>query len=142
MAKSNKSASEKKVQHLSKNQGKMNDNPWAQLVARAWSDEAFKNRLLTQPAAVLKEAGLEVPEGLQLKVVENTERLCHLILPPPPAAGELSEETLAAVAAGKYNCASMLSGSIPCQIPETVAAELALQQKNVGHGFGPTAGGG
>ena len=73
---------------------------WAQVVAKAWSDEAFRTRLLAQPAAVLKEAGLDVPEGCQLKVVENTERLVHLILPPKPSTGELSDEQLAAVAGG------------------------------------------
>jgi len=80
------------------------EKQWAQVVAKAWSDAAFKKRLLTQPAAVLKEAGVDVPEGLQLKVVENTERLAHLILPPAPAGAELSEEALARVAGGIDTC--------------------------------------
>jgi len=76
------------------------ENPWAQVVARAWSDEAFKKRLLEQPAVVLKEAGLEVPEGLQIKVVENTGRLVHLILPPAPGVSELTDKALALVDGG------------------------------------------
>jgi|SRR5208282_1597007 len=70
---------------------------WAQVVARAWSDAAFKKRLLAQPAAVLKEAGLESPEGSQVKVVENTDRVVHLVLPPAP---ELAEEELDRVSGG------------------------------------------
>jgi hypothetical protein len=73
---------------------------WAQVVASAWSDEGFKRRLLAEPTVVLKEAGLEVPEGIQLKVVENTDRLAHLVLPPKPGAADLSEEHLVAAASG------------------------------------------
>jgi hypothetical protein len=69
---------------------------WGQLVARAWLDEGFKRRLLGEPAAVLKEAGLEVPEGVQINMLENTDRLIHLVLPAKPATGDLSEEQLAA----------------------------------------------
>ena len=52
---------------------------------------------------MLKEAGADVPEGLQLKVVENTERLVHLILPPRPESGELSDEQLESVAGGFFD---------------------------------------
>jgi hypothetical protein len=33
------------------------DKAWGQIVARAWQDEAFKRRLLADPAAVLREQG-------------------------------------------------------------------------------------
>jgi hypothetical protein len=101
MAKEKPSANKKKVQlrDLPKNQNDVNERQWAQVVARAWSDAAFKKRLLAQPTAVLKEAGLAVPKGVQFKVVENTERLIHLIL-PPASRGELAEEELVAVVGG------------------------------------------
>ncbi len=69
---------------------------WGQLVARAWSDEGFKRRLLAEPAAVLKEAGLNVAEGVQINMSENTDRLAHLVLPAKPASGDISEEQLTA----------------------------------------------
>jgi len=69
---------------------------WGQLVARAWSDEDFKRRLLAEPEAVLNEAGLNVVEGVQIKIMENTDRLAYLALPAKPAAGDISEEQLAA----------------------------------------------
>ena len=75
-----------------------------QVVARAWTDEAFKRRLLAEPATVLKEQGLEVPAGLEVRVVEDTERLQHLVLPARPAEGEVSEEQLSQ-AAGGSGCA-------------------------------------
>jgi hypothetical protein len=57
---------------------------WSQLVARAWADPAFKARLLADPAAVLKENGLEVPPGVEIKVVEDSDKVRHL---PMPATG-------------------------------------------------------
>jgi hypothetical protein len=72
---------------------------WGQLVARTWSDEAFKQRLLATPAPALAEQGIPVPPGLEVRVHENTPALVHLALPPKPAE-ELSDEQLDAVAGG------------------------------------------
>ncbi len=43
---------------------------WARVVAKAWADEEYKRRLLTDPRAVAAEAGVPLPEGLTVKVVE------------------------------------------------------------------------
>ena len=72
---------------------------WGQVVARAWSDEAFKRRLLAEPGAVLGEQGLELRAGVEVRVVENTAEVVHLVLPAPPE-GELSEEQLDRAAGG------------------------------------------
>jgi hypothetical protein len=79
---------------------------YRRLVARAWDDEAFKQRLIATPAAVLKEHGVEIPAGVDVKVLEDrTEpefgaNTVVLPLPPKPSAAELSEDELDAVAAG------------------------------------------
>ncbi|HVS39707.1 MAG TPA: NHLP leader peptide family RiPP precursor [Gemmataceae bacterium] len=73
---------------------------WSQLVARAWADPAFKAKLLADAAGVLKENGLTPPAGTQLKVVENTDKVIHLVLPTKPAPQQLSEEELHRVAGG------------------------------------------
>jgi hypothetical protein len=73
---------------------------WSQLVAKAWADPAFKAKLIANPAAVLKENGLQVPAGITIKVVENTDKVLHLTLPLPPAPEELSEEELHRAAGG------------------------------------------
>src|SRR5262245_44375103 len=72
------------------------------IVAKAWTDETFKKRLLADPAAVLKEHGMEMPPGIQVRIVENTEEVRYLTLPRPgrPSSGELAEEELARVAGG------------------------------------------
>ena len=72
---------------------------WGQVVAKAWTDASFKKQLLADPAAALKASGLEVPRGLQVKVVENTDQVLHLVL-PAKASGEISEKDLEKVAGG------------------------------------------
>ncbi len=53
----------------------------ARVVARAWTDAAFKARLLADPRAALAEMGLELPaETPHLAVVENTADIHHLVV--------------------------------------------------------------
>jgi hypothetical protein len=51
------------------------------IVQRAWSDPEYKARLLADPkAAVAEELGVELPERLQIDVVEERpDRLCIVI---------------------------------------------------------------
>jgi len=51
---------------------------WGKVVARAWADEAFKKRLLTDPEAVFKEYGYRVSPTITIQVVENAARMIHL----------------------------------------------------------------
>ena len=60
-------------------------NALAQLFAACWKDEALKARLMSDPKAVLKEHGLDVPDNLDVKVVENADDCVHITLPAPPA---------------------------------------------------------
>jgi hypothetical protein len=71
---------------------------WGKILAQAWSDESFKQRLLSEPAAVLKENGFDVPDEIAIKVVADSSQMKHLILPERPA--ELSDAELAQVAGG------------------------------------------
>lgn len=83
-----------------------------QITAKAWNDAAFKQRLLSDPNAVMKEYGLEVPAGVKIKIVEDTDTVSHLSLPPKPTGKELSEEDLAAVAGGavQRSCRTVQTG--------------------------------
>ncbi|NCR02474.1 MAG: NHLP leader peptide family natural product precursor [Microcystis aeruginosa LG13-03] len=62
--------------------GERNKLIWGEIVARAWRDAAFKQQLLSNPKAVLTEAGMSVPEDVELQVVQDTPTLRHLVLPP------------------------------------------------------------
>lgn len=79
---------------------------YAKVVKRAWSDPAFKALLLSDPAAGLASMGLPLPAGMRVKVLEDTDELIHLVLPPPPDGDELADESLDLVAAGVANIAT------------------------------------
>ena len=52
----------------------------ARLVARAWVDPAFKARLLADPKAACKEMGIDASGINDFVVLENTERVRHLVV--------------------------------------------------------------
>jgi len=64
------------------------------VMVKAWSDPAFKSKLLTDPSAALATFDARLPAGMVMKVVENTENLDHLVIPMRPA-GDLSDENIA-----------------------------------------------
>ena len=76
-----------------------NEPEFGKIVAKAWRDPAFKAELIANPAAALKAEGIDVPAGMTVTVVENTDKQFHLVLPPVPT-DELSDEALDAVAGG------------------------------------------
>ena len=76
-------------------------NALAQLFAACWKDEALKARFMADPKGVLKEHGLDVPDNLDVKVVENADDCVHLTLPAPPSGHlDLSNDELVNAAGG------------------------------------------
>ncbi len=74
---------------------------YAKVIAQAWVDEEFKAKLLADPATVLAENGIEIPEGMTVKFVEGQENEILVHLPPrPPDSAELSDEDLEKIAGG------------------------------------------
>ena len=80
------------------------ENPHAKVIAQAWADEDYKQRLVDDPTGVFAEAGAEVPEGVQLRVVEDTDTVKHLVLPTAPSEGEIDEQALERVSGGTCAC--------------------------------------
>ena len=76
-----------------------NARKFGPIVSKAWEDEEFKNRLLADPCAVLKEHGIDWPTDVALKISENTDKAVHLALPVKPS-NELEELDLENVAGG------------------------------------------
>ncbi|MDE0421692.1 MAG: NHLP leader peptide family RiPP precursor [Gammaproteobacteria bacterium] len=71
------------------------------LLSRAGEDQDFRARLLSDPEATLKdEYGFKVPEGMVLKVVEDSRSTSHLVLPPDP---QLSMEEMRVISGGIGN---------------------------------------
>ena len=52
----------------------------AKVVARAWVDPEYKRRLLEEPEAALAELGYPLIGGSKLAVLENTEKVHHLVV--------------------------------------------------------------
>ena len=51
----------------------------ARIVARAWVDPEYKQRLLADPVSAIQELGYDLPETApRLRVLENTETVHHL----------------------------------------------------------------
>jgi hypothetical protein len=58
-------------------------NQLASLFAACWKDEALKARFMADPKAVLAEHGMAVPDGMDVKVVENADNCVHITMPAP-----------------------------------------------------------
>ena len=74
-------------------------NALAQLFAACWKDEALKARFMADPKSVLAEYDIPVPDGIDVKVVENADDCVHITLPNRPS-DDLSDEELEAAAGG------------------------------------------
>lgn len=84
----------------------------AKVIARVWDDENYKARLMHEPRAVLAEAGLDVPSGVEITVSEQKPGTFHLALPPKPEGeGALDNTALEAMAGGTCTC-----WQTPCQL--------------------------
>jgi nitrile hydratase alpha subunit len=73
------------------------EKQWGLIVARAWADDEFRARLLSNAAGVMREHGLEVPPDAEIRVVVDSPDVRHFVLPASPT-GDLSEEELSPVA--------------------------------------------
>jgi nitrile hydratase len=65
------------VRNFEDNLGPMNG---AKVVARAWTDQAYKERLLADGTAAISELGFEGLEGDYMVVVENTPEVHNLVV--------------------------------------------------------------
>ena len=58
---------------------------WASLIAEAGRNPAFRQQLAANPAEAVRDFGIAMPSGLDLRLVENTEAVRYLVLPAPAA---------------------------------------------------------
>jgi hypothetical protein len=75
------------------------------LVQRSMEDEDFRQRLLEDPKEAVEQemVGAQLPEGVEVRVLEESADTIYLRLPSASAVGEgeeLSDEELEAVAGG------------------------------------------
>ncbi len=77
------------------------EDPLQRVITRCWDDEAFKARLLADPATTLRAEGVEIPEGVTVNVAVDSKDVRTLVIPLPPTAG-LSDAELDQVAGAAW----------------------------------------
>ena len=60
---------------------------YQQIVAKAWANDLYRQRLLRDPKGTLRSEGVDVPDGVEVQVLEDTAKLIHFVLPVKPAGG-------------------------------------------------------
>ncbi len=57
-----------------------------QVIQKAWEDAEFKAKLLADPKGAVKEAfGVDVPDAIEVAVVEESANKYYLVIPQNPA---------------------------------------------------------
>jgi hypothetical protein len=96
-------------EHVTKRQAE-GQRQWSKLAERACKDSELKQRLFSDPASLLREAGIEVPAGAAVRVTEEHGSLNCVIesgkAAGAAAGGELAEADLANVAGGTPKAAA------------------------------------
>ena len=77
---------------------------FSEITAKCWKDAEFKQRFLSDPESIVRDYGVEVPEGIDIKVVEDASPDTVTLHLPPAPSSELSDQDLEAVSGGKRTC--------------------------------------
>lgn len=64
---------------------------FAEAVARAWKDSAFRAQLISKPKEALSSLGYKVGDDVEIHVVEDTAKSRHLSLPDASRFDEFRE---------------------------------------------------
>lgn len=64
-----------------------------QVIQKAWEDPSFKQKLLADPKEALREAlGIQLPDNITLKTVEEGSNEFYLVIPPSPSSGVMKTD--------------------------------------------------
>lgn len=97
----------------------------SQLSAMAMMDEEFKTRLMSHPASVLTEHGLEIPPDIHIEIVESFEEVPasrdpHTLYLVIPSGNELMQEDLSMTIFAAQSCQS--TASTACTTPSCISS--------------------
>jgi len=97
----------------------------SQLSAMAMMDEEFKSRLMSHPASVITEHGLELPDDVHIEIVESFEevpaqREPHTLYLVIPKGNELMQEDLSMTIFAAQSCQS--TASTACTTPSCISS--------------------
>jgi hypothetical protein len=107
-----------------------------ELASKGWEDDAFMAELRTNPKAVIhKEYGVQIPDNVELKVVEETPNTLYIRIPNNPSNLELSDEQLEMVAGGEVVVATAVLSAVFASAAITVSSVTATAQISVAKGW-------
>ena len=69
----------------------------AEVIAKAWKDETYRDRLVAEPNAVLTEAGINLPAGTTVTVLANSAHIHHVAIPVADRWDEMEEAFFASL---------------------------------------------
>jgi len=84
------------------------------IIVKAWEDEGFRARFLTEPKAMFEERlGVKLPEALTITAHAEDAGHLHLVIPAKPDIDmdELSDEDLERIAGGTSVIASAVASA-------------------------------
>jgi hypothetical protein len=71
------------------------DHKKAEIIAKAWGNPDYKRQLLADPKAVIaSEFVVDIPAGIDIKVLEDTLDIAHLVLVQPGFLPETDQPTI------------------------------------------------
>ncbi|MEI7606520.1 MAG: NHLP leader peptide family RiPP precursor [Rhodospirillaceae bacterium] len=105
----------------------------AQIIAKAWRDPAYKERLVNDPKGVLQselkaiDPSIKLPDTLKVQTHEENPDLFHLVLPRNPAeisVGEMVGDNLEAVAPQTIAVVVVLAAAAAVAVTAAAAANV------------------
>lgn len=96
----------------------------AALADQTRAEPEFRARLKDAPRAALREYGLELSPELEVRVVENTGEVAHVVMPPKPNT-VLADHALVGVAGG----AGTQTGTV-ASFPSCRASDMTTNAAN------------
>jgi hypothetical protein len=79
----------------------MQSNQINLILTKCWAGASFKQKLLVDPSTVLKAEGVDIPEGYTVRILENTDKVLHFVI--PEHSTELPDDLLEKLAGGANN---------------------------------------
>ena len=72
------------------------------LFAACWEDDEMKQRFMNDPKEVLAEYGMDIPEDVDVNVVENTDTTVYITMPTAPVGfAKLDDDELLCASGGQ-----------------------------------------
>lgn len=63
-----------------------------QIIAKAWEDESFKEKLLADPKSTIKSTfGVDIPDNIELETLSESSKKFYLVIPPNPEQLKVKE---------------------------------------------------